>query len=301
MRDFFLQGTTGNHSRVPISEAEFRAVQQARGILHHFLSITETYRVVVESYRGVELSKHNAELDSILSSKFAYRSSLDTRVLLNCAIVSYLSSTRLFLDSTDRLLQIVLDEASVNKYQEIKKVLYDGSAEYRFIEALRNYVQHKALPVHHLTYHGFVEDKADIPNSDLVTALSIRANRESLRKDGKFKTAALEGLPELIDIIEALRLHMEGMWRLHEHILEHHADVAKEARARIEECIQRFVTQTGESALGLQAIACGKDSEEQEVVHLVLEWDDARIAAIKELGNLSKLHRSYISGKIQKT
>jgi len=294
MTEYFLEGGTGRCSRVRITADEFHAIQRAKETLHHFLIITETYRVVVERYRAVEQAKHDAELDHILHSKAVYRSSLDTRVTLNSAVVAYLSSARLFLDSTDKLLPILLDAGSVDAYKQLKRSLYDSGAGYRFVECLRNYIQHKGLPVQLLMYHSFVEDKFDVPNSELVTCLSLKAHRETLRKDKKFKPAALEGLPDTIDIIDCVRLHMEGLWRLHDHIVKRHATAATGARELIEAYIQRFVGETAEKALGLVATAGDLECPEQERVPLFLGWDDARIAVVKELGNLANLHKRYI-------
>ncbi len=300
MRDYFLQGRIGRRSRVSITPEKFRELQRATETLSHFLKITQTYRVVLESYRAVEQAKHDAELNYILHTKAPYRSSLESTVVLNSAIVGYLASARLFLDSTEKLIKILLDEESIAAFNHIRTGMYDGSVEYRFIEALRNYVQHRDLPVHLLTYRSFVEDQSDIRECDLVTCLSIRANREALRKDSGFKRSALEGLPDVIDIIDCIRFHMEGMWQLHNHLVTEHASLASAARAQIAATIQQFAEETKDNPVGLEATAGDPESPSRERVPLLLDWDDARIVAVGELGDLTNLHKRYITGKIQR-
>ncbi len=300
MTEYFLQGCTGRRSRVSITPEDFREIQRATETLSHFLKITQTYRVVLESYRAVEQAKHDAELDYLLHSKAPYRSLLDSTVVLNSAIVGYLASARLFLDLTDRLTGILLDEESRGVFVHIKEDMYDTTPQYAFVEALRNHVQHRSLPVHSVSYDSFVEDKSDIRDCDLVTCLSIKADRETLRKDGQFKRGALEGLPDTIDIIDCIRFHMEGMWRLHNHLVTEHASLASAARAQIAASIQQFVDETRDNPVGLDATAGDPESPSRERVPLLLDWDDARIAAVGELGDLTNLHKRYITGKIQR-
>ena len=93
---------------------------------------------------------------------------------------------------------------------------------------------------------------------------------------------------------------LEGMWRLHNYLVTKHAALARAARERLAARIQQFVTETEDDPLDLVATAGDPDSPTAETGPLLLDWDDARIAAIEELGDLTNLHRRYIRGKIQK-
>jgi hypothetical protein len=254
----------------------------------------------VESYRLVEKAKHDAELDHILRSRLGYEDLLDSRVGLNSPIVGYLASARLFLDSTDKTLPELLGPESIDSFKQLKGGIYDGSAEYRFIEALRNYVQHRKLPIHAVTYHDFVEDGSNTHESNLVTSLSLKSDRETLGKDKKFKKDALKGLPETVDIIACIRFHMEGLWQLHDYLITTHSSVAGRAREQMSKYIERYIAETRDTALGLNAVATDAVSGPCETVPVLLDWDDARLATLAKLGNLRNLHRRYVSGKIHR-
>ena len=102
--DYYLQKPAlGKNKRIEITENEFNKLKLAKDILTNFFSLTENYRVVVESYRAVEKAKHDAELDHILYSRLGYDDFSDSRVALNSPIVGYLASARYFLDSTDKI------------------------------------------------------------------------------------------------------------------------------------------------------------------------------------------------------
>ncbi len=289
----------GQDTKIGITEKEFHELKQAKDVIKSFFSLTENYRVVVESYKAVEKAKHDAELDHILYSRFGYNDFSDVRVALHSPIVGYLASILYFRDSTNKILLKILSPTQMESFNKFRSNVYDSTSEFRFIEALRNYVQHRELPIHTVTYHNYVEDKDNIETSDRVFSLSLRATRQTLQEDKKFKKAALEGMPAVIDIIYCIRFHMEGIWKLYDYLARFHFGEADNAKATVLSAIRRFEANGGNS-LGLHAIAQETENIVTEKVPLLLDWDDARRAAQKKIGNLNNLHKRYITGKIQK-
>ena len=167
---------------VEISEKEFYSIKQAWETITHISSLTENYRVVVESYRNVEKAKHDVELDHILYFDLGHDAFSDVRVKLNAPIVGYLASSRYFLDSTDRILQKILEQTHINSFNKFRSEIYDSHSQYRFVEELRNYVQHRGLPIDGTSFNNYVEDKENIKTSDKVTALSLYAERKKSTK-----------------------------------------------------------------------------------------------------------------------
>ena len=289
----------GQDTKIGITEKEFHELKQAKDVIKSFFSLTENYRVVVESYKAVEKAKHDAELDHILYSRFGYNDFSDVRVALHSPIVGYLASILYFRDSTNKILLKILSPTQMESFNKFRSNVYDSTSEFRFIEALRNYVQHRELPIHTVTYHNYVEDKDNIETSDRVFSLSLRATRQTLQEDKKFKKAALEGMPAVIDIIYCIRFHMEGIWKLYDYLARFHFGEADNAKATVLSAIRRFEANGGNS-LGLHAIAQETENIVTEKVPLLLNWDNARRAAQKKIGNLNNLHKRYITGKIQK-
>ena len=130
---YFLQGRGRRSSRVRITAKEFHEIKQAKEALSHFRTLTETYRVVVESYRTVERAKHDAELDSILHQKAAYRSFLDASVVLNSAIVAYLVP-QITIDGPPHgvLTQLMLTLPIFTEYKPSKSAKRRPLPEYHF-------------------------------------------------------------------------------------------------------------------------------------------------------------------------
>jgi hypothetical protein len=103
----------GQHKRIEIDAEHFAKLKRSMHVVGDFFDFTENYRVVVEAYREVERAKHEVELDEILYSKQRYTDSADVRVSLSAPMLGYLSSSRYFLDSTDKLLPRFLKETEV--------------------------------------------------------------------------------------------------------------------------------------------------------------------------------------------
>lgn len=287
----------GHPLKVELTQSEFEELKYAKNILTKFFNFTENYRVAVESYRAVEKAKHEAELNHMLYSDFGYKSLADTRVVLNAPIVGYLSSSRYFLDSTDKFLSKILSEQEANIYKDLRGEIYDSTPQYAFIEALRNYVQHRELPIHNITYHKFIEDKKENQDREIITALSIATSREILRKDKKFKQEAIKDMPDSINIISCIRHHLEGLWKLRKYIMDTYSYKSDTAREKVSESIDRYEQETSDEALGLNAVAYEEEYDIKESVPLLLNWDDARISSEARIGNLNNLHKRYVSGK----
>lgn len=237
----------GENDSLPIDEDTFNRLKAAKDSLTAFFTLTENYRVVAEAYRQVERANLEAVLEHILFSKSEYQDFADVRVMLSTPIFGYLAASRYFLDSSDKLLPAIIGEDEVKAFKAMRSAIVDSTPEYRFIEALRNYSQHRELPFHGTTFNNSIEDVKHHDTSDIVTSLSVLADREILGHDEKFKADALKELPEKINVIMALRIHMESLWRLHDYLLNHYGGIADIARSHVTDVIETFKKSTGKT------------------------------------------------------
>lgn len=287
----------GSIGKVELTEHEFDDLRSAHRALGRLSELTENYSSVVESYRPLETAKHEAEINRLLYSKPAYEESFDTGVTLTSRISGYFSTARSFLDSTDRLLSELMNEEAYSAFESFRSTIYDSTPGYRFIEALRNHTQHRGSPLHTLTHHEFMENPKDFKNTPIVLAISLSATKQVLLQDPKFKKSVLDGMPENVDLIESIRCHMEGLWKIYDYFSNALGDTAEHNRVTIANAIGKFVEQTKESPIGLYACAETPNGEIGEKVPVFLEWEKARQAAHQKLRRLINLPRRYITGK----
>jgi len=252
---------------------------------------------VVEAYKNIELAKHEAEIDHILYSHHDYKNFVDARVVLSSPIISYLSSSRFFIDSSRKILKNILSDEKYNSFGSYVNEIYDTSEEYRFIEAVRNYVQHNDLPIHQTTYHNFHDDN-NIESTGMVTSLSLFTFKEELKNDDLFKKSVLKEIPDKVNIIYFIRCHMEGIWKQFDFIKETLLEVGDESRSVIQKAFDDFNEKTESRTKSLYAIANEDNGSVIEKIPLFTKWYDTNRESMSNLGNLNNLHRRYATGRI---
>lgn len=102
------------------------------------------------------------------------------RFQVNCRLNNFLSSTRLFLDHSDRHIKDKYgkDSEKVKRFNELKSECFDNHFAYAFFSKLRNYVQHRGLAL-----TKFIFEDGYSQNGDYVTNLNIYFDRELLLND----------------------------------------------------------------------------------------------------------------------
>lgn len=112
----------------------------------------------------------------------------------NRLLLNYLASCRLFLDFTAHELQAVGKQDAIALFSEAAAFAYDSSFAYRLFDQLRNYAQHRGLPVASVV---FTSDEGKPPICE------VALSRDDLLADGKLKKRVREELasqPALIPL-----------------------------------------------------------------------------------------------------
>lgn len=195
---------------------------------------------------------------------------------INRRTVNLLTSARLYLDHLPQNIKLcVRDNSAITA---IKSRHYDNSFSYRFMEALRNYVQHCGLGIHLITTGSKVlssEKEGEVEFS--FSAFSCKTN---LRESGNFKKIVLEEMPDNVNIIAASRSYIDCIRSIHSDVREIIHDAAISARAEIKQAINEhsILNSGNEEALKIAKIERQENSVKTiEEYYLLLEWDDHRI------------------------
>ena len=171
---------------------------------------------------------------------------------------------------------------------------YDNCFEFRFMEALRNYTQHRGLPIHY--FQPGSQWKIIDGYENMEFTVNIFAQREFLDEDDVFKKTILAEMPEKVDLTVAARRYVELLSSILDTARTLMVDSVISARATIENAQQKYADVHSGNLLGLMAYEIS-EGEAVSSVYLGLDWDDVR----KELQNRNKLYvnlsRRYASGR----
>jgi hypothetical protein len=289
------QSTFGQCPILPIDSQKFLRIKDSRQILLESMATEEEYEMVIRNI--VELEKESVSA-SVLSMVRDYRSHLDffdARLALNIRFMNLLTSVRLYID---RLLPHcrVCSHNSSDVEEELKiliHAIYDKNFDYRFMEELRNHVQHHGAPVHLMSYGSrwtSLDDKGL-----MEYALRLFAEKSILALDRKFNKNILNEMPGKVELISSSRGYIEALSLIHVSLRQMISSSVGDARAVIQRALNDYKAISNKDVIGL--VACVYDGNTKiEEVPILLIWDDIRIQLEKRNHQLINYKKRYPKG-----
>ncbi|SEA87033.1 helix-turn-helix transcriptional regulator [Variovorax sp. YR216] len=263
------QAILGPRKSVPITEDEFLALKQARSTLSEALDFEQRYELLVASFISMEMAFTEIGLRSTIERSWDYPTVARVLQESNRHLANILTAARSYID---QVVQDFKPIALAPSFEDAAKAMlskqYDGSLEYRFMEALRNHTQHHSFPATSFNGNELNDDA-----NDWVESLRVTAKREELFANRKFKRKYLDDLPEVIDLRITSREYVRRIGEVHIALRELVNPDVQAARKTIEQSIDAYGAD-GHPTLGLCARSEGDVGER---VSVFTDWDDVRV------------------------
>lgn len=288
----------GSRKFVVLSQSEYDDIRLARNLLLQGLFIEQKFDLLIDDYLEFETELLEIGARQMIRGGGSWTEFQDQRNHMNRRVVNLLSAARLYLDHTLHHLGNI-DSTNAGVKSSIESVIsaqYDLSLGYRFMEALRNYVQHRGYPIHGVTYGASRTDAGSI----YVVTPYVEVPR--LGEDGKFKASVLGELKlmqEKIDIRPFVREYIEGLWKIHQAIRDQLQTVLDQSDQLVRATIERYRNEQPfeDSIVGLAAVT-REGYTYGENVPLFEDLLDYRKSFVQKNRNLTNLARRYVSGQI---
>ena len=287
---------------IHISEKDFAGYKEARVVLVNCLAIEESYEVLIINYLNLEKGILCAAADSMVHEPTGYADIFDLNLALNIHLLNLLTAARSYIDQLAHRVRKCIpqrnDAGALVKSMCSKE--YDKKYEYRFMDALRNSVQHCSLPIHwtSLGYGWTDTDKNGIPDhSRLEYYIELASSKSSLEEDGKFPRKVLDESPDRIDLKMTTRGYIESLSEIHVTVRELVKDQVQKSRLMFEEAHNLYKKEYTKSLIDL-SVCKRKGQETIETIPLLLEWDNMRIKLQNRNQKLINLKRRNVTGKI---
>ncbi|SDD41125.1 hypothetical protein [Paraburkholderia lycopersici] len=273
----------GRRLQIPISEARFKELANAREVLSAALAFEQRYELLLGNFLAMELAFSEIGLRAKVEPQYRYPAVAEFLEKANRHVVNLLTAMRGYAD------QVVQDFKCLELEPEFGVVAksalsraYDQSADYRFMCGMRNHVQHKATAV-----HGFVaNDESTGDANSWAESVKFIANRSTLQGDRVFKTRILDEQPEKIDLRRCARRSVRDLGAVHLVLREIAKDQVARARSVVANAIHDYQEAGADSVVGLGARRVGYPDED---VPLFLDWDDIRLQLVDKNGSLPQL------------
>lgn len=298
MKYTLRKNVLGNVPDVEISEQEYIRLRKARNALSNALAIEEKYEIVVSNYLEFEQEILDATTRNMIREHLDYSDFFKVHLGLNIRLVNLLTAVRLYVDQLNQNVAECLPEAP-SAMDDVKRLLtneYDENRNYRFMDALRNYVQHRGIPVHWTQQGGRWTSLND--DGLLEYSIELASQRSYLEEDKKMKKSVLAEIDDQVDLKEATRSYIESISRVHESARSMISDAVSSSRQLIENAHRKYSEVYSENLVGLSAFKW-LDQERIESMPLLLDWDDVRVNLQKRNRQLINLSKRYVTGTIK--
>lgn len=289
--------TTGNNSELVIDKSKFEELKQAKEYLSEILSFEEKYELLLSNYIELEKECLLISAQNMVYEDNEYMNFFDIKLLFNQRIVNLLTTSRLYIDQLSQHIKacnLNIDIKSFFSYE------YDNNFEYRFMEALRNYVQHRGLAVHFTSIGSNWTSLDD--DGEMQFKTRVYTKKDEVEKDSAFKKSVAKEMPDKVDIIYASRSYIESISKVHCNIRKILSDVAIYSRQIIEEITHKYEKINNGKSNGLSVIYSVNNGQYDEILdkfHLTLEWDNIRIKLEKKNQSLVNLKKRFVSSSIK--
>jgi len=256
---------------IEITESEFHSLEESKKILSRAYEFEARYENIVRSYEEIEKFVLLKTMERGFGSTTVSEDASYIREI-NRLSLSYMASVTLHEDGLLRKRMydsFASEDVISSKTKELRKKEYDSCFEYRFIAKLRDNAQHYSLPIDCIN-HGSAFDEKDTINF----FLNLSVSKERLKRDSSINRTLLGEMPDRVNILEAIRVHVRCWARIQEEVRKSLTESISVSRNIIQVAQSRY-KEVYRTVLGLEAMQFD-GSEKSGSIALVLNWDDVR-------------------------
>lgn len=282
---------------ISITEEQFHAARKARAALNAAFALEETYDLLLSNFLELERDILCAAASSVVRDIHSYEDLFEVRSNSNRRVVNLLSAARLYLDHAPQHLADCTYDAKASKiiFKKATSEQYDSQFSYRFMEALRNHVQHSGLAVH-LVRHASRWTGME-PDTVLETRLELVTEKKFLQEDSQFHKKILAEMPKDVEIIQASREYLQGLGQIHTQVRTLLDQIVPSARQTLQQLIDTYASFNNGGTLGLSVMQI--DGEERKpLLPIFLNWDDVRLKLKARNSTLRNLGRRVATGHL---
>jgi hypothetical protein len=296
MRYWLKQMVLGRTPELETGFVHFEAFRRAREVLVDAFALEEKWDIVVSNYQELERELLVVATEHAVREMRDYEDMFMLKAPLTARVVNLLTAARLYLDHAPQHLDIDPRGTLRDDFDTERKNRHAASFEYRFMDAMRNHVQHRGMPVH-LVSHGGSWVELENVSRRMEFTTTLMAKKSYLEEDSQFKKSVLKEMPDSVDIMACGRGYVEHLSHLHGFVRERLASTIGAARALIEGAHKAYSALPGAAIVGLKAISRGEDGKVVEELPLLLDWDNVRVALTRRNPVLVNLSRRYVASR----
>ena len=290
-----------NSDRLEIQESTYAELEKATKILWLAFLTESRYELLMLSYIDFENEIMKNTVKNMIREVISYTDFVDSYLILSLRLINILTVVRMYLDQVPSLVRdlILTNDTNIDtknantikdKIKQLKKHEYENNLDYQIMEKLRNYTQHKGMPLDR------VSTRSRLVKDGLAYSTGLWLSKSSLEEDGVLKEEFLNKMGEETNLILATRSYIESISKIHEKLRKMISEPTNHSRKLIEDVHTKFNDEYGNSKHYLRA-EIWEGNKKISRTELHLNWDDARVELQNKNIKLINLRKSYVTGE----
>jgi len=289
----------GEKFREELTPDRFQSILRAKETYMLAVDLEEKINLLIDNHHEFELELLKLAEAKRTWPKTEAMDAMEKRLLLDRRIVNLLSACRLYLDQSSHAMSYLFaaESKEFKAANERRHKFYDSNFGYRFMEALRNYVQHRGLLVHYLVYeyHRMPRNTGEYVEFTVKPILEL----SYLAEDPKFKSSILDEAKAVVgkevDLRQPIREYVTSIWSLHVAIRDSIARGFVDRFSLYRSVVQQYQQQDGRNILFPRAAEFDESDRtltETALVTHVFQYYETLCEKNRVAANLSKSYAS---------
>jgi|GEM_PF-508488 len=303
-RYYLWKAVLARNPKIELSLKEYEGIIQAKKNIVQAIYFEESWDVLVQNFIEFESELLQAALESMIVEPTEGRVFSEIRLKFARKFSNFLSSCRSYIDHAPHHLRLIEGGAAIDVFRNATSEAYDNEFAYRFLEAMRNYAQHRGLPLHGTSYDtSWVGDRTklqDDENAKLRHSVSASIDLSKVMRDRNFKPSVAAEMPEgrsAIEVPEMTRRYVEALALVHDHTRRAFSVGVADDIKLLRDAIDRYGKVNSGDVLGLAVTSFNGDKivESEDIFEDFISWYEHLKA---RNGNLRNLRNYYVSNEV---
>lgn len=304
MSYYLWKAVLGQMPKIEITKDEYNAIISAWQAISVVADIEEEWDCLVHNYIDLEMELLRSAMNSMVLNHESYHEFQQIRLGFSRRLSNLLQSCRSYLDHTPHHLNKLESHAFVDPFKKLTNTAYDGHFGYRFMEALRNYAQHRGLPLHgasfDATWTGNLDDDSN-GKGMLRHVVLASINLTKIKSDKKFSAklwAEIGSDLECLDVATLTREYIEALGGVHNGLRKLWSNALAEWKGTVRNAIFRYSKINSGHTIGLSAAEFNENGTVKNNINI---FDDLLVRVEKlarRNGSLVNLRRRYVTNEL---
>lgn len=292
--------TTDVNAEELISSEEYVEIVKAREGLFELLAVEEKYDLLIRNYLAFERALYESTINNLMFRERSWSDMTEYIQAINLPLMNLLAICGSYIYHIPQHISSIFPEEpeKENAFHEERKNVYASTLGYRALYEIRNYVQHRGLPVYAIDLDGGSLEGEEARRHTVAPSLSIK----ELKSDPGFNKEILKELQaigENVDLRILVRENMSGFGRIHKFVRTLTATRSVDWDSVISNRLEDFTLKHGQDIIGFEILKLDEQEKAIESFFLFDHVIKRRSYLEQKNKTLPNVEKHFIAGQIK--